>query len=88
MSASHVHVIGASGRSGTALARILGPRIVPVVRDAVKWTALGFGIVPKVADLADRRALAQSLRGATHVVSCAHARHTETVIRAAPEDPR
>jgi len=85
MSASRVHVIGASGRSGTSLARVLGPRIVPVVRDAAKWKALGFSVAPEVADLTDRKGLARCLRGATHVVSCAHARHTEAVIWAAPE---
>jgi nucleoside-diphosphate-sugar epimerase len=85
MSASPVHVIGASGRSGAALARILGPRIVPVVRDAAKWTALGFGVPPVVADLTDPSALARALRDATHVVSCAHARHTARLIEAAPE---
>jgi len=85
MSASRVHVIGASGRSGIALARILGARIVPVVRDTAKWAAQGFDVPPMVADLTDPPALARALRGATHVVSCAHARHTARVIAAAPE---
>src|ERR1035438_9682064 len=66
MSAPHVHVIGASGRSGAALAQILGPRIVPVVRDAAKWHAQGFAVPPKVADLADPAAMARALLGATH----------------------
>jgi uncharacterized protein YbjT (DUF2867 family) len=88
MSSFPVHVIGASGRSGTALARILGPRIVPVVRDAAKWNALGLTAKPLVADLTDPPALAQALRGATHVVSCAHARHATQLIAAAGEGAR
>ena len=85
MSVPRIHVIGASGRSGTALARVLGSRVVPVVRDAAKWAAPGFGVPPMVADLTDLVALARALRGATHVVSCAHARHAAQVIAAAPE---
>jgi nucleoside-diphosphate-sugar epimerase len=88
MSSFPVHVIGASGRSGAALARVLGSRIVPVVRDAAKWAALGFGVPPVVADLTDTPALARALAGATHVVSCAHARHTAQLIGAAPEGAR
>jgi uncharacterized protein YbjT (DUF2867 family) len=88
MSSLPVHVIGASGRSGTALARILGARIVPVVRDAAKWTALGFGVTPLVADLTDPSSLEQALRGATHVVSCAHASFAAQLITATPEGAR
>lgn len=76
-----VHVIGASGRSGAALAEALGTRIVPVVRDPGKRS---FAVPPRVADLNDARALADALRDATHVVSCAHARHAARVIAAAP----
>ncbi|HEX3994672.1 MAG TPA: NAD(P)H-binding protein [Acetobacteraceae bacterium] len=85
MSSFPVHVIGASGRSGRALAQKLGSRIVPVVRDAAKWAAHGFGLTPIVADLTDPSSLAQALRGATHVMSCAHARFAPQVIAAAPE---
>jgi len=88
MSAHRVHVIGASGRSGAALAQVLGPRIVPVVRDAAKWMALGFDAPPRSADLADPSVLARTLRDATHVVSCAHARHAAQVIAAAPVEAR
>jgi nucleoside-diphosphate-sugar epimerase len=83
-----VHVIGASGRSGSALARALGRRIVPVVRDATKWANLGSNIQARVSDLDDASALARALRDATHVVSCAHARHTAKIIAAAPADAR
>jgi uncharacterized protein YbjT (DUF2867 family) len=59
-----------------------------VVRDAAKWTALGRGVPPVVADLTDLPAMATALRGATHVVSCAHARHAAQVIAAAPAGAR
>jgi uncharacterized protein YbjT (DUF2867 family) len=85
---SLVHVIGASGRSGAALASALGQRIVPVVRDATKWAALGFNAPPRLADLSDARALAEALRDATFIVSCAHARHAARVIAAAPSNAR
>ena len=79
-----IHVIGASGRSGAALARVLGDRMVPVVRDSRKWAAFGFRPVPRIADLGDAAALAAALRDATHIVSCAHARHAPAIIAAAP----
>jgi uncharacterized protein YbjT (DUF2867 family) len=88
MSGSLIHVVGASGRSGKALAERLGSRIVPVVRNAAKWDALGFAVQPRVADLTDPNALARALSDATHVVSCAHARHTARLIEAAPGDAR
>jgi uncharacterized protein YbjT (DUF2867 family) len=85
MSSFPVHVVGASGRSGAALARVLGSRIVPVVRDAAKWAALGFDVTPMIADLTDLMSLAKALCGATHVVSCAHAKFAPQLIAAAPE---
>jgi uncharacterized protein YbjT (DUF2867 family) len=88
MLAAQVHVIGASGRSGTALAHYLGSRIVPVVRNAAKWAASGFGVPPRIADLDDADSLSTALRDATHVVSCAHARHAAQVIVSAPVSAR
>ena len=88
MRAPSVHVIGASGRSGIALSHALGSRLVPVVRDARKWAAAGIAIPPRSADLTDPRALAEALHDATHVVSCAHARHAGQVIAAAPPGAR
>jgi uncharacterized protein YbjT (DUF2867 family) len=88
MSSFAVHVIGASGRSGIALAQALGARIVPVVRDPAKWAALGFDVPPVVADLSDACSLARALQDATHVVSCAHARFAAQLIAAAPEAAR
>jgi uncharacterized protein YbjT (DUF2867 family) len=83
-------VIGASGRTGAALCRALwadGIEAVPVVRDAVKWAAVGHD-TPRVADLTDRSALTAALRNARRVVSCAHARHAPAVLAAAPVDAR
>ncbi len=94
VSTFRVHVVGASGRSGVALARVLGDRVVPVVRNLAKWAALypaatAAGMPQaKVADLTDPDALASALRGATHVVSCAHARHAARLIAAAPPSAR
>jgi len=87
----HVHIIGASGRSGTALSRALralGIGVVPVVRDPRKWAATGLGENPLHADLRDPTALRAALAGATSIVSCAHARHAPAIIAAAPPDAR
>ena len=86
-----VHVIGASGRSGTALCRsLLEDRIaiVPIVRDAAKWGAAGIDIAPRIADLTEHGALRSVLEDATHIVCCAHARHAAAVIDAAPPGAR
>ncbi len=48
-----VHIIGATGRSGTALCRSLQTGFVPVVRDAAKWSATGIDAPPRIADLTD-----------------------------------
>jgi uncharacterized protein YbjT (DUF2867 family) len=89
--ASRVHIIGASGRSGVALCRSLladGEPFVPVVRDAAKWAAAGIDVAARIADLADRAPLRDALTDATHVVSCAHARHVPAVLAAAPVHAR
>ena len=81
-----LHIIGASGRSGTALCRSLqadGVGYVPVVRDTARWDATGLGGVPRVADLTGET-LGPALAGATHIVSCAHARHIPAILAAAP----
>jgi uncharacterized protein YbjT (DUF2867 family) len=88
MSRPRFHVIGASGRSGAALLRSSGSRIVPVVRNETKWSALGFDVPARVADITDPRSLLRALADATHIVSCAHARHTAEVIAAAPPNAR
>lgn len=86
-----VHVIGASGRSGAALCRALpeaGWSVVPVVRSAARWASTGLRATPRLADIGDAAALAAALAGATHVVSCAHARHAGAILAAAPVGAR
>ena len=82
-----IALIGASGRSGAALARALlaeGTPFTPVVRDAAKWAALGLPGVPRIADLGDAAALRLALQGADIVISTAHARHVPAILAAAP----
>ena len=89
--ASPVHVIGASGRSGQVLCRDLlsaGIQVVPVVRNPARWAATGIPGTPRIADLADPAALAAALADARRVVSCAHARHAGAVLAAAPATAR
>lgn len=86
-----VHIIGASGRSGAALSRVLlarGTAVVPVVRDPGKWAKTGLSGSPHLADLRDPAALRAALTGAVRIASCAHARHAAAVIAAAPPDAR
>jgi nucleoside-diphosphate-sugar epimerase len=85
-----VHVIGASGRSGQALCQALmaaGVSFAPVVRSAARWAATGLPGAPLLADLKGA-GLADALRGAESVVSCAHARHIPAIIAAAPDARR
>lgn len=85
------YVIGASGRSGSVLCAALAQAdrpVVAVVRDAVKWQALGLPGETRVADLADARALAAALHGAGRVVSCAHARHAPAILTAVSVNAR
>ena len=79
-----VHVIGASGRSGQALAKALGARIVPIVRNPARWTDPG---TPRVADL-EGEGLVDALQDACIIVSCAHARHIPAILAAAPPGAR
>lgn len=84
-----IALIGASGRSGAALARALlaeGTPFMPVVRDAAKWAALGLPGTPRIADLGDAAALRLTLQGADIVISTAHARHASAILAAAPAD--
>lgn len=89
--AEPVHVIGANGRSGAALCRALaaaGRPTIAVIRRPQAWQALGIAAESRQADLADRPALAAALADATVVVSCAHARHTQAILAAAPRNAR
>jgi len=86
-----VHVVGASGRSGAVLCRALlarGMTPVPVVRDAARWRATGLAGTPLVANLTEPATLAAALGSAAAVVSCAHARHTASILAAAPAAAR
>ncbi|MBR0663310.1 NADH-ubiquinone oxidoreductase [Roseomonas hellenica] len=83
-----IAVIGASGRSGTALCRALaaeGMPFIPVVRDAARWTLPG---TPRVADLRDPIGLKRALQGAERIASGAHARWTPAILAAAPPEAR
>ena len=85
-----VHVIGASGRSGTALCRSLladGVAFVPVVRSRARWAATGLPGEPRLADL-EGTGLAAALADAGRVASCAHARHIPAILRATPPGTR
>ncbi len=82
-----VHVIGASGRSGSVLCRSLladGVPVVPVVRHPSKWLGLNIQAAFRQADLRVLDTLRAALAGASRIVSCAHARHTPAIITAAP----
>ncbi len=84
------HIIGASGRSGTALCRsLLADRLgyIPVVRNPERWTATSLPGAPRVADLTDS-SLPSALHDARLVVSCAHARHIPAILAAAPRAER
>jgi uncharacterized protein YbjT (DUF2867 family) len=91
VAATTVHVIGASGRSGAALCRSLqadGIAYIPIARNAAKWSAIGLGPSPAIADLNDQKALRAALARATHIASCAHARYAEAILAAAPDTAR
>lgn len=80
-----VHVIGATGRSGTALCRSLladGVPIVPIVRNPSQHSN------GRIADLTDTPRLRNALHDATHIVCCAHAHYAAAVIAAAPPEAR
>ena len=84
------HIIGSSGRSGTALCRSLladGLDYIPVVRSPERWAATGLPGTPRVADLMDS-SLPPTLHDARLVVSCAHARHIPAILAAAPHAER
>jgi nucleoside-diphosphate-sugar epimerase len=83
-----VHVIGASGRSGTALCRSLaapGVPFVPIVRNPARGTALPDA---RIADIEDPPRLRTTLADAARIVCCAHARYAPAVLAAAPTDAR
>jgi nucleoside-diphosphate-sugar epimerase len=89
--AVRIAVIGATGRSGSALCRVLtaeGHQHVAVQRQAGRVPSQGLVPKPRITELADPRALAAALADATVVVNTAHARWTPRVIAAAPRNAR
>ena len=91
-----VHIIGASGRSGAELVRVLlarGVPVQPVVRDLRRWEAVAppaqtlLGAA-RLADLTDGFALRRALTGASRIVSTAHARTTQWLLDEAPAEAR
>jgi len=77
-------LIGASGRSGRALAaalRAAGRPFRAVLRDPARWDGPE---QPEPADLTNPQALEAALAGAEIVVSTAHARHAPAILAAAP----
>jgi nucleoside-diphosphate-sugar epimerase len=86
-----VHVIGASGRTGLALCRILqadGIPVVPVVQNPEKWAAAGLQGQARPADVTQPEMLRAALADATRIVSCAHARYTASILATAPRFAR
>lgn len=81
-----IALVGATGRSGAALARALaadGTPFIPVARDAATWGALALPGRLRAADLRDAAALRSALAGAERIVSTVHARWTPALLAAA-----
>jgi nucleoside-diphosphate-sugar epimerase len=81
------HIIGASGRSGAALWKVMhsaGHQPVAIIRSEARWAALRLPGAVRVADLTDPLSLRAALTDAQSVVSCAHARHAGAILAAAP----
>jgi nucleoside-diphosphate-sugar epimerase len=79
-------LIGATGRTGAALARALadaGTPFIPVARSAAKWAALNLPGALRAADLRDPAALKRALAGADRIVSTVHARWAPALLEAA-----
>lgn len=84
-----LHVIGATGRSGRALAAAAaGWRVVPLAREPSLWPPTTAAEPPRRAELNDDRGLRAALADATHIVSCAHARFIPAILAAAPAGAR
>ena len=84
--AEPVHVIGASGRSGTALCRALiaaGSSVIPVARNLKQSTPAA-----RIADITHADQLRDALHDAASIVACVHARFAPAIIAAAPSTAR
>lgn len=85
---SAIHLIGASGRSGSAIASALagrGETVMPVIRNPDRLSPR-LRETARIADLDNREALARALDDADRVVSTAHARHIPQILEAMPRD--
>lgn len=84
--ASPVHLIGATGRSGSAIARALkarGETVIPVVRRPENLPDF-LRSASRTAHLEDIQTLRAALHDAERIVSTAHARHIPTILKASP----
>ena len=84
-------IIGASGRTGTVLCRSLatdGIPYTPVVRNIRTWRRTELPGTAAIADLTRPIPLRRALKGATVIVSCAHARHIPAILEEAPDGVR
>ncbi|CAI3952523.1 Uncharacterized conserved protein YbjT [Commensalibacter communis] len=85
-----IHIIGASGRSGSALINELqnhGCTVIAVVRNLEKWQRTNLTCEYRIIDLKGSPALlANVLQDASHIVNTAHARHAPTILKAGPTD--
>lgn len=87
---SPVHLIGATGRSGAAIARALlarGETVIPVVRAPGKLSA-ELRDLAREADLNDQHAVTAALHDAKRIVSTAHARLVPAILTASPSSAR
>lgn len=87
-----IAVIGASGRSGTAVSRALvaqGHAVVAIVRDTTRCASdIAFSEI-RTADLTDSgTALSRALDGARTIISTAHARHVPAILAASSPEAR
>jgi len=86
-----IHIIGATGRSGTALSSALarqGRPIAAVIRNPGRLDPTLPYTHTHRADLTDPVSLTAALADATVIVSTAHARHIPAILAAAPPQAR
>jgi nucleoside-diphosphate-sugar epimerase len=86
-----IHLIGASGRSGQALAHALRSRntaFTPVIRNPARWPGPEAPVIADLSDPSFATCLSDALGTAETVVSCAHARHIPAILAAAPRATR
>lgn len=83
-----IHVIGASGRSGSALVKELqknGCTVIALIRTPEKWQETNLSCEYRIIDLESSPTLLNALQDATHIVNTAHARHALTILKMSPK---